>query len=148
MITWLCKHFNELSLQELYQLMVLRQEVFVVEQTCDYLDADGKDLQSHHVMGFLEHELVACSRIVSPGISYQEVSIGRVATAMDFRRKGHGFTLMQKTHKFIETLYGKAPIRISAQCYLSRFYTELGYSPTGNEYLEDGIPHMEMLRQA
>ncbi|MCB0737855.1 MAG: GNAT family N-acetyltransferase [Bacteroidetes bacterium] len=148
MITWLCKPFNELATKELYQLMALRQEVFVVEQNCAYLDADGKDYKSHHVMGYLGVKLVACSRIVAPGVSYKEVSVGRVTTSLDYRGKGYGIELMEKSHGFIRELYGEVPIRISAQCYLESYYKLLGYSPTGNEYLEDGIPHMEMLRAA
>lgn len=141
-----CKTFDDLTLQEFYAMMVLRQEVFVVEQDCPYMDADGKDLESHHVMGYDGDDLVAYTRIVNPGVSYAEVSIGRVASSLQHRGKGYGIEIMEASHDCIKQLFGEIPIRISAQCYLERFYSSLGYEPTGKEYLEDGIPHMEMLK--
>ena len=147
MIHWRAVSFEKLSLVELYELMALRQEVFVVEQDCPYLDADGKDFDSHHVMGYDSNMLVACTRIVAPGISYDEVSLGRIVTKPSVRGKGHGIALMQFSHQMVKELYGDVPIRISAQCYLEKFYKNLGYEATGKEYLEDGIPHMEMLRK-
>lgn len=141
-----CKAFSDLSLEELYSMMVLRQEVFVVEQDCPYLDADGKDLESYHVFGYANNQLVAYTRIVKPGISYPEVSIGRVVSAIKYRSKKYGVKIMEASHQYIQQLFGDVPIRISAQCYLEKFYSDLGYGPTGKEYLEDGIPHMEMLR--
>lgn len=143
-----CKAFSDLSLEELYSMMVLRQEVFVVEQDCPYLDADGKDLESYHVFGYANGELVAYTRIVKPGISYPEVSIGRVVSAIKHRGKEYGVKIMEASHGYIKQLLGSVSIRISAQCYLEKFYSDLGYEPTGKEYLEDGIPHMEMLRPA
>lgn len=143
---WSVKGFGELSVKELYECMVLRQEVFVVEQNCPYLDADGKDFDSFHVMGYMHSELAVYARIVTPGASYAEVSIGRIVSSAKHRRTGAGKALMKTCHDFITQEYGPSPIRISAQCYLEKFYSELGYEPTGKEYLEDGIPHMEMLR--
>lgn len=126
--------------------MVLRQEVFVVEQNCPYLDADGKDKQSWHLLGYDENKkLAAYARIVFPGVSYKEVAIGRVITSQDHRRTGAGKELMREALKAIETLYGKVPVRISAQTYLVKFYSEFGFVSTGKEYLEDDIPHTEML---
>lgn len=148
MTVWKIKAFDELSLRELYDALALRQEVFVIEQDCPYLDADGKDFKSHHVMGSQHGKLAAYARIVAPGISYAEVSIGRIITSIDTRKTGLGKALMKECHDFINTHYGHSGIRISAQCYLERFYTELGYQATGKEYLEDDIPHMEMLRPA
>ena len=118
-IQWICKAFQELSLNELYTIMTLRQEVFVVEQDCPYIDADGKDQDSHHLMGFDESgSLVAYTRLVAPGISYKEVSIGRVITAQSARGIGLGVVLMEKSIEAVEQLYGKVPIRISAQEHL------------------------------
>ncbi len=148
-INWQIKHFNELSLQEMYDFMVLRQEVFVVEQDCPYLDCDGKDQFSHHLMGYNEaNKLVAYTRLVKPGVSYQEVSIGRVITSQKVRRMGIGIDLMKKSIEAVYNLYGRQAIRISAQCYLEKFYGSFGFVPTGKEYLEDGIPHLEMLLDA
>ncbi len=148
-IKWIIKEFKELSIDELYDFVVLRQEVFVVEQDCPYLDCDGKDQQSHHVMGYDEQgRLIAYTRLVQPGISYEEVSIGRVITAKSVRRLGVGIALMEHSINAIIDIYGNVPIRISAQCYLEKFYRSFEFIPTGKEYLEDGIPHMEMLREA
>ncbi len=145
-IKWLCKKFEDLSNNELYDLMVLRQEVFVVEQNCAYLDADGKDKQSWHVLGYDDNgKLVAYARIVFPGISYKEVAIGRVITSQSHRRTGAGKELMRETLKAIESIYGKVPVRISAQTYLVKFYADFGFVSTGKEYLEDDIPHTEMI---
>ncbi len=145
-LTWLCKNFENLSNNELYDAMVLRQEVFVVEQNCPYLDADGKDKYSWHVLGYDEkRKLAAYARIVFPGVSYTEVAIGRVITLQLYRRTGAGKELMCETLKDIENIYGKVPVRISAQTYLVKFYSEFGFVSTGKEYLEDDIPHTEML---
>ena len=146
---WICKSFQELSLDELYAIMVLRQEVFVIEQNCPYIDADGKDQESHHFMGLNEAgELLAYTRLVVPGAIYKEVSIGRVITAQSMRRTGLGIVLMEKSIAEIERIYGKVPIRISAQKHLRKFYEKFDFEYVGKEYLEDGIPHIEMLRKA
>ena len=145
-LTWFCKKFEELSNTELYDAMVLRQEVFVVEQNCPYLDADGKDKHSWHLLGYDENgKLAAYARIVFPGVSYQEVAIGRVVSSQQHRRTGAGKELMREALKAIERIYGKTPVRISAQTYLVRFYAEFGFASTGKEYSEDDIPHTEML---
>lgn len=145
-LTWFCKKFEELSNTELYDAMVLRQEVFVVEQNCPYLDADGKDKHSWHLLGYDENgKLAAYARIVFPGVSYQEVAIGRVVSSQTHRRTGAGKELMREALKAIERIYGKTPVRISAQTYLVRFYAEFGFASTGKEYSEDDIPHTEML---
>jgi len=146
-IKWICKKFEDLSNYELYDLMVLRQEVFTVEQNCAYLDADGKDKYSYHVLGYDENnKAAACARIVYPGISYKEVSIGRVVSSLAHRRTGAGKELMRETLKAIEQIYGKVPVRISAQTYLLKFYSGFGFVSTDKEYMEDGIPHTEMLK--
>ena len=146
MPTWIFKPFTELTLTELYAIMRLRQEVFIVEQNCPYLDADGKDLKSYHLMGYVNNELVAYSRIVKPGVSYQEVSIGRVVSSTKHRGLAYGRQLMSESIAQIEKQYGPVPIRIGAQQYLQKFYESFGFVKEGEAYLEDGIPHIIMLR--
>ena len=148
MLNWVIKAFKELSVHELYAAMRLRQEVFIVEQNCPYLDADGKDLKSYHLMGYLNNELVAYSRIVPPGVSYEEVSIGRVVTATEHRKMAYGVQLMNESIRQIDKAYGPVPIRIGAQLYLKRFYESFGFAQQGEPYLEDGIPHIIMLKSS
>ena len=145
-VVWKWKRFKELTTCELYEFMVLRQEVFVVEQSCHYLDADGKDVNSFHLMGYVGENMVAYTRIVIPGIIYQEVSIGRVVTAQSVRGQGIGLELMEKTLDYIKVEFGDVPIRLAAQTYLLKYYQKFGFSSTGKEYFEDEIPHTEMLR--
>jgi len=142
-----CCSFQELSLEELYQVMVLRQEVFVVEQDCPYLDADGKDQVSWHMMGFdNQSNLIAYTRLIPIGISYKKyMSIGRVVSAQSARSIGAGRKIMQSSIDWMHKKFGQKPIKISAQTYLLRFYTSLGFNPVGEEYLEDNIPHIAML---
>lgn len=148
-IRWVLKDFPELTAQELYDMMVLRQEVFVVEQNCPYLDADGKDLKAYHLLGWdAKDKLVAYARIVKPGVSYNEASLGRIVTSPIVRRTGIGKLLMFESIRQVEKLYGKIPLRISAQSYLLPFYSEFGFRPVGEEYLEDDIPHTQMFREA
>lgn len=146
-ISWSVKHFNELSVLELYQLLQLRQRVFIVEQNCPYLDADGKDLKAWHVLGHnQQNALVATSRLLPAGVSYAEVSIGRVVTHPSERMNGIGKALMEHSIRHCDAQFGPQPIRIGAQKYLKRFYESFGFKDVGNEYLEDGIPHLIMLR--
>lgn len=144
-----CLPFRQLSLRELYGLMALRQEVFVVEQNCPYLDADGKDALAHHLMGYgPSGGLLAYSRLLPRGVSYKSYpSFGRVVTAPSIRGNGQGRLLMGKTLEWMERLYGRQTIKISAQCYLASFYESLGFRTVGKEYLEDGIPHVGMVRK-
>ena len=128
--------------------MNLRQEVFVVEQDCPYIDADNKDQDSYHLMGWDENnKLVAYTRLVPKGISYNDyLSIGRVVTSKLIRKQGVGIELMEKSIEKIRELFGQdEPIKISAQVYLLRFYTSLGFVKKGDNYLEDGIPHTAMV---
>ena len=148
MINWVIKSFKDLSVNELYAIMRLRQEVFIVEQNCPYLDADGKDLKCHHLMGYVNDELVVYSRIVPPGVSYEEVSIGRVISATAHRKMAYGIQLMEESIIQIERLYGNVPIRIGAQQYLQRFYEGFGFIRIGESYMEDGIPHIIMVRDS
>lgn len=145
-IEWRLKKFEDLSPFELYKILSLRQTVFIVEQNCAYLDTDGKDLKSLHLLGFAENNLLAAyARIVAPGISYAEVSIGRVVNDPSMRRTGIGKLLMQEAISAIEKIYGNVPLRIGAQRYLLEFYKSFGFIPL-EDYMEDGIPHTIMLR--
>jgi len=148
-MNWICKYFEELSLKELYEIGRLRQEVFVLEQNCPYVDFDGKDYFCYHLMGMDDlGKLVAYSRIVPKGISYEDyISIGRVITSGLVRKSGLGRILMQESISACEKLFGKSDIKISAQTYLLKFYQSLDFESTGKEYLEDDIPHTEMIRK-
>jgi ElaA protein len=144
-ITWRCQYFNELSNLELYAILRLRSEVFVVEQNCVFLDMDDKDQQCWHVSGWQNDQLIAYTRLVPPGLAYPEPSIGRVVTSPAIRKLGAGRKLMQYSIEKIFSIYGKQPIKIGAQLYLKNFYESLGFSQSGKKYLEDGIEHIEML---
>jgi ElaA protein len=144
-IDWKIKHFVDLNQYELYDVFALRINVFVVEQNCPYPELDGKDKHCFHVIGEHEGEVVATARIIPAGISYPEVSIGRVATHANFRKKGLGHLIMKNCLEFIQTEFGKGSIRISAQAHLQNYYEKHDFKATGKEYLEDGIPHLEML---
>ena len=146
-MTWLLKTFDSLTLQELYAILRLRTEVFVVEQNCVFQDMDNKDQQCYHLMGWKDGQLNAYTRLVPPGVSYKEPSIGRVVTSPVARGNGTGKLLMEKSIEEIIQLYGKTPIKIGAQLYLKKFYESLGFSQTSNKYDEDGIDHIEMYRQ-
>jgi ElaA protein len=143
-IQWFCKHFNELGLSELYALMRLRQLVFSVEQNCPYLDADGADLDAHHVLGFNQSELVAYARILKPGARYEQSSIGRVITAAEIRGKGLGRELMKVALEHCSQIHPCAGVRISAQARLEKFYQSFGFASDGEPYTEDNIPHLAM----
>lgn len=138
--------FDELSAAELYDLLRLRAEVFVVEQQCIYLDPDGKDSRALHLLGYEGNELAACTRLFAPGDYFEEASIGRVAVNQEFRGLGLGREIMEASLAAVQDRFGPVPICLSAQSYLRRFYEELGFRVEGEEYLEDGIPHILMLR--
>jgi ElaA protein len=144
-LNWSYKSFDELSKTELYTILKLRSEVFVVEQHCNYQDVDGKDLKCHHLMAWHGDNLVAYTRIVPPGVSFVEASIGRVLTNGSYRGIGAGITLMQKSIEKVYQTHGKRPIRIGAQLYLKKFYEGFGFVKGSEEYLEDDIPHIEMV---
>ncbi|MFT5645852.1 MAG: ElaA protein [Aureispira sp.] len=145
-LTWVCKKFEALSGPEVYIIGNLRQEVFVVEQNCPYLDFDNLDQVCAHVMAFNEqNELVAYTRLVPKGGTYEtDISIGRVLTSPKARGNGLGRLLMEKSMDYCWELWGKQNIRISAQDYLLKFYTSLNFKDTGKKYLEDNIPHTQM----
>ncbi|MBK7637876.1 MAG: GNAT family N-acetyltransferase [Saprospiraceae bacterium] len=147
MIRYSCKKFDDLSLIELYEIMKLRQEVFVVEQNCPYLDADDKDLYGYHVMGKdKKNAVVCCTRLLPEGVSYEGfISIGRVANGSTVRGTGEGKKLMDYSIETIKQLYPASSIKIGAQTYLKRFYENLGFKDLNQPYLEDGIPHIIMV---
>ena len=146
MITWVYKKFNDLLPDELYAILQLRNEVFVVEQNCVFQDADNKDQPSLHIMGWRQNKLVAYTRIVPPGLSFQEPSIGRVVTSPHERGKGTGHELMMVSINKVYELYGHTDIKIGAQLYLKKYYQSHGFVQTSEVYLEDGIDHIEMTR--
>lgn len=148
MINWQIKTFDELSTAELYAILTLRQEVFIVEQNCAYLDTDGKDKKALHLTGFVGKDIAAYCRLLPAGVSYEEVSIGRVITSPAYRMEGYGKQLMQRAIEEINRIYGYVPIRIGAQAYLKKFYEEIGFVDLQEPYLEDGIPHLIMMRPA
>lgn len=144
---WKIKSFHQLNVMELYGIMRLRQEVFAVEQNCTYLDADGKDQFCDHIFGVDDSgKVIAYCRIVQPGVSYPEVSIGRIATHPEHRNMGQGRLLMDKALSYIDDKYGKTDIKIEAQFYLEKFYSNYGFEKSGEIYLLDGIEHVEMIR--
>ncbi len=146
-LKWVFKKFDELTPHELYAIIWLRNEVFVVEQNCVFQDADHKDEQSWHLMGWGDDEqLMAYCRILPPGLSYREPSIGRVVTNKAVRKEGAGKELMQNAIAYCGELFEGRDIKIGAQIYLVKFYTSLGFEQTGTIYLEDGIEHTEMIR--
>ena len=142
--TWSHRNFSELSTDELYRIIALRQRVFVVEQACVYLDADGADLVSSHLWATDAGAIVAYLRIVPAGVKFAEVSIGRVITAPEARGTGLGKELMRRG----VAAAGPVAIRIGAQAHLERFYGEVGFRRVSEPYIEDGIPHVDMLRPA
>lgn len=141
------KRFNELSLSELYQILQLRSEVFVVEQNCVYQDIDGKDEKALHLVGTREGEIVAYARIFKPGDYFDEASIGRVVVKQTYRDKKWGYDLMHEAISATKSELNETNITISAQLYLQKFYENLGFVQTSEVYLEDDIEHIEMKRK-
>ena len=147
-LTWIQKHFADLTPDELYAVIRLRNEVFVVEQNCVFQDADNKDQQCYHLLGYVGNELAAYARLVPPDVSYTgKTSIGRVITSPAHRREGAGKALMTKAITECNNIFGKFPIKIGAQLYLKKFYESFGFSQVGEEYDEDGIPHIHMIKE-
>ena len=146
-MNWTLKSFNDLTLTEFHDIIQLRLDIFVVEQDCPYLDLDGKDLIAHHFFGSTEQgQIVAYTRLFAPGDYYKEAAIGRVVVHKDFRKNRLGFELMSRSIQQIELLFNTKTIRIGAQTYLKKFYESLGFESTGHDYIEDGIPHMYMIK--
>ena len=140
------KSFQELSLEEFHDIIALRIQIFIIEQNCPYQEVDGKDKLAHHLFFKNEmDEIIAITRILPQGISYAEVAIGRVVVHEDYRGTGLGNQLMADSMNFVKDKYGEVPVRLSAQKHLENYYGNHGFKSTGKEYLEDGIPHVEML---
>ncbi|NOT50444.1 MAG: GNAT family N-acetyltransferase [Chitinophagaceae bacterium] len=146
MHSWVIKKFHDLTVDELYAILQLRNEVFAIEQNCVYPDLDDKDQPSHHLMCWQNEILVAYARIIPPGIVYKEPSIGRIVTSAGVRRTGVGKELVHRSIELIEKLYSKTSIRISAQVYLVKFYTDFGFQTIGDSYIEDSIEHIGMIK--
>ena len=138
--------FSSLNSDQLYGLLQLRSEVFVVEQDCVYQDIDGKDQKALHVLGTVEGNIVAYTRIFKPGDYLERAAIGRVVVASDFRKRDFGKAIMQASIAAVENHFNTTAIGLSAQTYLLNFYNDLGFSALGETYLEDGIPHIYMER--
>lgn len=145
-ISWKCKFFDELTLHELYTIIKLRNEVFIVEQNCVFQDADDKDQKCYHLMGFAGNFLAAYARVVPAGVSYKNISIGRIVTSPQFRGIGAGKALIDEAINLCNSLYGEQTIKIGAQLYLKNFYESFGFKQTSEVYDEDGIPHIKMVR--
>tara|TARA_B110001450_G_C17635314_1_gene486938 strand:- start:1162 stop:1602 length:441 start_codon:yes stop_codon:yes gene_type:complete len=141
------KKFNDLSPLELYEILQLRSEVFVVEQDCVYQDIDGNDQKALHIIGTVENKIIAYTRCFRPGDYFKEASIGRVVVKESQRNFKRGNQIMNNSIKAINDHYKTKIIKISAQCYLNKFYTNLQFKPIGEKYLEDGIPHVAMLKE-
>lgn len=146
-MNWILKNFDSLTPHELYAILRLRSEVFVVEQTCVFQDLDNRDQQCYHLMGLRDNLLIAYTRLVPPGLSYEEASIGRVVTSPAARGTGTGKTLMEKSIEEVFNLYGEVPMKIGAQLYLKKFYNSFGFEQLGDIYDEDGIDHIKMVRK-
>ena len=146
-LQWDLKSFDALSNHELYEVLRLRNEVFIVEQNCIFQDLDNKDQKCHHLLGTQDGILMAYSRIVPPGLSYTEPSIGRILTSPRGRGKMYGQELMGKSIAVLEEKYGKSTIRIGAQLYLKNFYESFQFRQSSEIYDEDGISHIEMTRE-
>jgi ElaA protein len=146
-LEWKIKRFEELSTKELYSLLQLRSEVFVVEQNCVYQDIDGKDEKAIHLIGEDNGKTVAYARLFKPAAYFEQASIGRVVVKETYRAKKLGHLLMREAIQVIETLFEETKITISAQLYLKKFYESQGFLQTSEMYLEDDIPHIEMKKE-
>ena len=148
MIDWQWCCLDELTARQQYAVYAAREAVFVVEQHCVYQELDGLDLDAHHLIGWNDGNVAAYLRVLVPGVKYAEPAIGRVLTAKAFRRTGLGRQLMHTALEYVERHYPKRSVRVSAQVYLDSFYRGFGFARCSEQYLEDGIPHVEMLRPA
>jgi ElaA protein len=147
MIYWQCKSFSELTSVEIYKILQLRNEVFVIEQNCIYQNMDNKDQEAFHIMAWEQERIIAYARLLKPGISYPDAaSIGRVCVSISFRREELGKLVVKKSIAEIDHLFGPISIKISAQLYLKYFYESFSFVQLGDVYLEDGIEHILMRR--
>lgn len=145
-IQWKIKSFDDLTVHELYDLLRLRSEIFVVEQNCVYLDLDGKDKVALHLFGEFEGKIVAHARLFKAGITFEKSSIGRVTVDVNYRDRKWGHDLMCEAIAGIKYHFGESQITIGAQLYLKKFYENHGFIQTSEMYLEDDIPHIEMIK--
>lgn len=148
---WYCKPFDALTAREVYAILSVRSEVFVVEQRCVYLDPDGKDAQAHHLFAVDgaqqgRPQVAAYMRLLPPGVSYEEASLGRVLTGTAHRGRGLGQELLKRGLAHANGFWPDAALRIGAQAYLQKLYESAGFAKVGEPYDEDGIPHIEMVR--
>lgn len=146
-IDWQTKRFEQLTGGELFTILKLRQAIFVVEQECAYPDIDDTDKVALHFSGYIDEQLTAYARLIKPGVTYEHASIGRIVVAPQFRGSGLGRTLMQAAIKKIEQVYPGQNQKIGAQQHLEAFYNSLGFKTISDMYMEDGIPHIDMLRE-
>ena len=146
MLNIVIKSFNELSVEELYNILQLRSETFVVEQNCVYQDMDDKDQKALHVLGKKNNKIIAYTRIFKSGDYFDVSSIGRVIVAKSERQYGYGYDIMNASINAIKQNFNESKIKLSAQCYLKKFYNNLGFIEVGEEYLEDDIPHICMIK--
>ncbi|MFI8575302.1 GNAT family N-acetyltransferase [Rossellomorea aquimaris] len=146
-MNWKIKSFNELSTHELYRILQVRTQVFVVEQHCPYLEVDGKDVHSYHLYKEENGEMVAYARLLPAGVSYKEPSIGRVLVKEGYRGKGLASELVRRGLDFIHDELGERTVKIQAQEYLREFYGSFGFRAITETYLDDGIPHIDMILQ-
>lgn len=145
MTKWVLRTYEELDKDDLYEILKLRQIVFAVEQNCVYLDIDDIDKKSHHLYTCDDSGVIAYLRIIEPGVKSDNVHIGRFITAGRVRGRGFGIEILKYAIKIIERLYSETTIVISAQRYLDKYYDLLGFKAVGEEYLEDGIPHVKRI---
>lgn len=144
---FILKSFNELNVHQLYAILQLREEVFNIEQNCIYKDIDNKDKKCWHLMGFVDEQLIAYARLIPDGLSYTNFcSIGRVVTSPLYRKNNYGFLLMQEAMLKLNILFPSIDIKISAQSYLIDFYKKFGFVVNSEEYIEDNLPHIEMVK--
>ena len=144
-LEWHSKAFKDLTNQDLYNILMIRQAVFVVEQNCPYQDCDGLDEQAIHIYGIAGNNILAYARVFQPGITYKEASIGRILTSQYHRDEKLGYQLVRKCIDYISKHYPSYGVRISGQCYAMAFYEKLGFKAEGDTYLEDDIPHIELV---
>lgn len=147
---WIIKKYNQLNLNEFYNILQLRIDVFVVEQNCPYAELDGNDKIAYHFFAYAEENpdrILAYTRIFKPGDYYKKAAIGRVVVHPDYRKDGLGYELMVKSISQIKKLFNTDEIKIGAQTYLKKFYNSLGFIKQGEDYIEDGIPHIYMIRK-
>ena len=143
---WILKKFQDLTVDEFHDILQLRINVFIIEQNCPYPELDDKDKIAYHLFGInKENKIIAYTRIFKPGDYYKEAAFGRVAVHQDYRNQKTGFQLVEQTIIETHKLFGNINIKIGAQTYLNNFYQSFGFHQVGDDYIEDGIPHIHML---